>query len=100
MQTFLHLEEKEPVEERNERYEKGREWEGDEFYLKIIESPPSYEAMRTDPICHRKVLRQTGRECLSDDGPYFLFEEGKTMNTLLAENEKNERDIPEESSTF
>lgn len=56
--------------------------------------------MRTDPICHRKVLRQTGRECLSDDGPYFLFEEGKTMNTLLAENEKNERDIPKESSTF
>lgn len=46
-------------------------------------------------------LRETGRECLSDDGLYFLFEEGKTVNTLLAENEKNERNrIPKESSTF
>lgn len=57
--------------------------------------------MRRERICHRQVLRETGRECLSGDDLYFLFEEGKTMNTLLAENEKNERNrIPKESSTF
>lgn len=49
----------------------------------------------------QKVLKGTGRECLSDDGAYFLFKDGKTMNTLLVENEKNERGrIPKESSTF